>query len=116
MIRAIYPRPVSTVLATTNETVLYTAPAGVQGSMAIAEYVRITNITANAVDITVAYHDTSESATYYQLFQWPLDGEDTLKLDLGFQLDPGDTIRVTAGTGNALHLTAAIYESQSRLS
>lgn len=116
MIRSTFPQITGTVLSTTNETVVYTAPDSQQSSLAYIEYVRVVNTDASAVDVTIAWRDSSAATTYNLAYQYPLDPEDTLTLDCDFVIEAGDTIRVTAGTGNVLHVTTVFYETQGRSS
>lgn len=103
------------MLVATGGTVLYTSPVRTSATFA---NVTFTNVTALAVrlDITVTPSGGSELAITYNETVAPSPGNpgglSVPASCIGLTLDPGDSIKATAGTADALHATGSGLLSQ----
>ena len=109
------PRVIGTVLTDTAQTTLFTAVDG----YAIPTDIHVTNITSTAANITLEYSIVTAGTVYTLVYQYPVQPKGTgLHLSdddwLGFQLATGGTIRATAGTANALHVSLSVIEIAGR--
>jgi hypothetical protein len=112
------PRIIGTVLTDTAQTTLYTASTN-SSTIAIPSDIHVTNVTAVAANITLEYSITTGGTVYTLVYRYPVQPNGTgLHLSdddgLGFQLAAGGTIRATAGTANALHVSLSVIEIAGR--
>lgn len=105
------PRAEFVDLTTTNETTMYTAAS----QFAIVHKVHVANTTGSAANITISIQDASESTKFDWITAKPVPANDVLDFDLEFNLAQDDEVRVTAGTGNALHVGLTLTELAGRL-
>lgn len=107
------PRPVSTLLTDTSQTVLFTASANV--SSTVPTDIHVANVTTASTTVTIEY--SFSGGTDYKLCNAVPVQPNTTGLHLtdddglGFQLAPGGKIKVTAGAANALHITLSVVET-----
>ena len=88
---------------------LYTCPSA---TTAIVLGVAITNKTAQAVNITVQFADTSASTTHQLLNQVDIPGRTTLEVLAGHNsvFAPPDVLKCTTGTSTSIHVTLGLME------
>ncbi len=65
----------------------------------------------SAVDATVAWFDTSASATFYIAWTKSVAADGREQIEFPVALDPGDEIRVTAGAANDLDVIVTVAET-----
>ncbi len=94
--------------STTYDT-LYTCPSA---TTAIVLGVAITNKTAQAVNITVQFADTSASTTHQLLNQVDIPGRTTLEVLAGqkYVLEATDVLKCQAGTASSIDVTMGLME------
>lgn len=100
-------------LTTTAATALYTTPDTVALSKGVM--LRLANTTGSAATIAWAFYDASETVTYTLYSAKSLAGLAEIEFDLhGMAFEPGDELRVTAGTANAITAIATFIETAGR--
>lgn len=111
------PRVIGTSLTSTSQTTLYTAADG----YAIPTDIHVANTTSSAASITIEYSIETSGTVYTLVKDYYVQPNSTgLHLSdddgLGFQIATGGTIRATAGTANALHVSLGVIELGGRSS
>lgn len=88
---------------------LYTCPSA---TTAIVLGVAITNKTAQAVNISVQFADTSASTTHQLLNEVDIPGRTTLEVLAGqkYVLEATDVLKCKAGTSTAIDVTMGLME------
>ncbi|KGM44489.1 hypothetical protein JY97_00690 [Alkalispirochaeta odontotermitis] len=95
-------------LTTTNTTDLIATLDNTAG----LKSVHICNDSGGAVTITVDVYDGTN--TYKLLNAESVGANDTFTLELDVQLDRGQSLRATAASGNALHVTTTYLQAVDR--
>lgn len=100
------------ILTGTSATTVYT----VASAFSVLTSINVANTTGSAVNATVGWYDASATATYQLTGTTSIaaNGSLFIEFEAGFQLAEDDEIRVTAGTGNALHVAVTAYEQAGR--
>lgn len=97
-----------TILTTTSQTEIATR---VQGR--VYSLLRVVNVSAGAVVLNVVVNDGTTD--FYQVKARSLAANEQYELELhGLSLGNGETIKATADTGNALHLTLFFDDTPAR--
>ena len=98
-----------TVLSTNASTGCYTAPSGVSSVLVNAVY--LSNTTGSAVIVTLNWFDSTASVTHSIITGATIPPNQTLQPIVGaLPLHPGDSIKVAAGTANAVDVTVCAAE------
>ena len=94
-------------LTTTNATVLYTAPAA---TTVIVKSILVSEDSGNADTITLTITDSSSAV--FSLYNVKAVGANTTVelLTAPLVLEEGDSLKMTAGTANELHVVASLLE------
>ena len=93
-------------LTTTNQTTVYTVPAGVK---ALVRTIQLTNHTGNT-NVEVFVTDTSATLTV-EIAHITMSARSTENFAKGtIVLDPGDILKITANTANRITGTIAVLE------
>lgn len=100
-------------VAGTNETTIYTAPAGYVGVILLAQAVNIDS-TSNSVTL---YHNRNVSGSIVKtemLFNYPLDISDTLSMLSGkLALQTGDYLSISANKNDVIKYVVSLLETLS---
>ena len=105
--RAVRLRNAAVALNSTNQTTIYTVPAGHD---AVLKTIQICETSGNATPVTLEFTDASASATFKLLGSKSIGANDHLLLLLELNLNEGDAIKLTAGTANRLEAVLTIDE------
>lgn len=105
--RPVRLRNAGVALSSTDQTTVYTVPAGHD---AVLKKIVIAQISGHQTDITVQITDASASATYSIVNQFAIASHSYLILDLDLNLNEGDAIKLTAETANRLEAVLSIDE------
>ena len=92
-------------LTTTGVTVLYTTPSA---TTTLVKSILVSEDTGNADTITVTITDAS--AAVFSLFKVTAIGANTTVELLTLVVQENETLKVTAATGNRLHVVASLLE------
>lgn len=109
------PRAITGTLTTTSQTTIFTSVSGLE----IVTGLHVSNTTSSAATITV---EVTAAGTAAKLaYQWSVQPNTTgLHMDredgFGYQMAIGDTVKLTAGTGNALDYVLYLIEVAGRAS
>lgn len=103
-------RSIGAKLTTTADTTIFT----VTGYTQIIG-IRCANVTASPVPVTVSWFSADDATAYRLVFQQPIPGNLYAYFPLeGFGVDPGDQIRVQAGTASAIDAVLTVVEVPGR--
>jgi hypothetical protein len=102
------PRISGIKLTTTAQTTIYTAAGNNMNE--VVEWVHIANTTASPATVTIEWTDSSAATTYTLIGGQNVPANVAIRLELGVGLPPGDALKATAGTANALQIVIAAAE------
>lgn len=103
-------RSVGEHLTTTSDTTIFTA-----GQYTYCIGIRCVNITSSAATVSVSWTSTADSDTYKLVHEQSIPGNLYAYYPLeGVVLAQGDTLKVQAGTSNAIDVTLTVVEWPGR--
>ena len=102
------PRITGVKLTTTSQTTIYTAAGNNMNE--VVEWVHVSNTTASPATVILEWTDSSAATTYKLVGGQNVPANVAIRLELGVGLPPGDAIKATAGTANALEIVIAVAE------
>jgi len=105
--RPVRLRNAGVALSSTNQTTVYTVPAGHD---AVLKNIIICETSGNATPVTLELTDASASATYKILGSKSVAANDFVLLALELNLNEGDIIKLTAGTADRIQAVLTIDE------
>ncbi len=105
--RAVRLRNAGVALDSTNQTTVYTVPAGHD---AVLKTIQICETSGNATPVTLEFTDASASSTFKLLGSKSIAANDHLLLLIELNLNEGDAIKLTAGTANRIEAVLTIDE------
>jgi len=96
-------------LTTANVTTLYTAPSA---TTALVKSILVSEDSGNADTLTVTLTDAAASPAIFSLFKTKAIGANTTVelLTQPLTVQEGEILKVTAATGNRLHVVASLLE------
>lgn len=95
--------------ATTDDTIIYTAPSGVTSIVLMAQ---AANVTANTADITFSHYDANTTVQTELVKEYSIPGNDSAGLITGkLVLETGNSVKVEASANNVIKMTLSVLES-----
>lgn len=105
--RAVRLRNAAVALSSTNQTTVYTVPAGHD---AVLKNIIICETSGNATPVTLELTDSSASSTFKLLGSKSVSANDFILLALELNLNEGDAIKLTAGTADRIQAVLTVDE------
>lgn len=98
-----------TAEVTTNDDIIYTAPAGFTGIILMAQ---VANITNTASTVTFSHYRTSTTTTTELVKDFTVPGNDSTSVITGkLILEVGDSVRIQGAANSTFKVTLSILES-----